>query len=213
MAGVMEERRTRILLVDDHELVRLGLRASLGAEPDRVVVGCAANGREAVDLFEQCQPDVTLMDLKMPVMDGVQAIRAIRERWPGARIVVVSTFEGDEDIFRALQAGAVSYLLKNALAVDMVRIVREVAAGGRPLPAVVAQRLADRMLSPELTPREVEVMRLIARGRRNKEIAAELGIGEETARGHVKNILSKLGLHDRTEAMAVALKRGIVHID
>jgi DNA-binding NarL/FixJ family response regulator len=107
----------------------------------------------------------------------------------------------------------VSYLLKNALAVDMVRIVREVAAGGRPLPAVVAQRLADRMLSPELTPREVEVMRLIARGRRNKEIAAELGIGEETARGHVKNILSKLGLHDRTEAMAVALKRGIVHID
>jgi DNA-binding NarL/FixJ family response regulator len=213
MAGVMEERRTRILLVDDHELVRLGLRASLGAEPDMVVVGCAANGREAVDLFEQCQPDVTLMDLKMPVMDGVQAIRAIRERWPGARIVVVSTFEGDEDIFRALQAGAVSYLLKNALAVDMVRIVREVAAGGRPLPAVVAQRLADRMLSPELTPREVEVMRLIARGRRNKEIAAELGIGEETARGHVKNILSKLGLHDRTEAMAVALKRGIVHID
>jgi two-component system NarL family response regulator len=153
------------------------------------------------------------MDMKMPVMGGVEAIQAIRGECSLARVIVLSTYEGDDDIFRALEAGATSYLLKDTLAEDLVRVIREVFAGGRPLPAAVAQRLADRMLHPDLTARELDVLRLIARGMRNKEIAAQLGIGEETTQGHVKNILSKLGLHDRTEAVAVAVRRGIVHID
>jgi len=209
----MQQPRIRILAVDDHELLRAGLTASIGAEADMEIVATAANGREAVALFRRHQPDVTLMDLRMPVMDGVEAIRAIRAEWPVAKIVVLSTYEGDDDIFRALEAGAASYLLKNTVSVDLVRVVREVFAGGRPLPPAVAQRLADRMLVPDLTARELDVLRLIAKGMRNKEIAAQLGIGEETARGHVKNILAKLGLHDRTEAVAIAVKRGIVHIE
>jgi len=209
----MEQPRIRILIVDDHALLRAGLTASLGAEPDMEIVAAASNGQEAVELFRQHQPDVIVMDLKMPVMGGVEAIKAIRGQSPAARVVVLSTYEGDDDIYRALQAGAASYLLKDTLAEDLVRVIREIFAGGRPLPPPVAQRLADRMLQPELTARELDVLRLIARGMRNKEIAARLGIGEETAQGHVKNILAKLGLHDRTEAVAVAVRRGIVHID
>lgn len=209
----MEQHRIRILVVDDHALLRAGLNASLGAEADMEVVATASNGKEGVDLFARHQPDVTLMDLKMPVMGGVEAIREIRANSPAAKVVVLSTYEGDDDIFRALRAGAASYLLKDTLAEDLVRVIREVFAGGRPLPAPVAQRLADRMLQPDLTARELDVLRLIARGMRNKEIAAQLGIGEETTQGHVKNILAKLGLHDRTEAVAVAVRRGIVHID
>jgi len=209
----MEPHRIRILVVDDHALLRAGLAASIGAEPDMEIAAAAANGQEAVELFRQHQPDVTLMDLKMPVMGGVEAIEAIRGECPAAKVVVLSTYEGDDDIFRALRAGAASYLLKNTLAEDLVRVIREVFAGGRPLPAPVTQKLADRMLVPDLTARELDVLRLIAKGMRNKEIAAELGIGDETTRGHVKNILAKLGLHDRTEAVAVAVKRGIVHIE
>jgi DNA-binding NarL/FixJ family response regulator len=209
----MEQRRIRILVVDDHALLRAGLGASIGGESDMEIVAAASNGREAVEFFRQHRPDITLMDLKMPVMGGVEAIQAIRGEFPSAKVIVLSTYEGDDDIFRALEAGATSYLLKDTLAEDLVRVIREVFAGGRPLPAPVAQRLADRMLHPDLTARELDVLRLIARGMRNKEIAAQLGIGEETTQGHVKNILSKLGLHDRTEAVAVAVRRGIVHID
>jgi two-component system NarL family response regulator len=209
----MEQRRIRILVVDDHALMRVGLVASIGGEPDMEIVAAASNGREAVEFFRQHRPDITLMDLKMPVMGGVEAIQAIRGECPSAKVIVLSTYEGDDDIFRALEAGATSYLLKDTLAEDLVRVIREVFAGGRPLPAPVAKRLADRMLHPDLTARELDVLRLIARGMRNKEIAAQLGIGEETTQGHVKNILSKLGLHDRTEAVAVAVRRGIVHID
>ena len=209
----MEQRRIRILVVDDHALMRVGLVASIGGEPDMEIVAAASNGREAVEFFRQHRPDITLMDLKMPVMGGVEAIQAIRGEFPSAKVIVLSTYEGDDDIFRALEAGATSYLLKDTLAEDLVRVIREVFAGGRPLPAPVAKRLADRMLHPDLTARELDVLRLIARGMRNKEIAAQLGIGEETTQGHVKNILSKLGLHDRTEAVAVAVRRGIVHID
>jgi two-component system NarL family response regulator len=209
----MEQRRIQILVVDDHALLRAGLSASIGAESDMEIVAAACNGREALDFFRQHRPDITLMDLKMPVMGGVEAIQAIRGECPSAKIIVLSTYEGDDDIFRALEAGAASYLLKDTLAEDLVRVIREVFAGGRPLPAAVAQRLADRRLHPDLTARELDVLRLIARGMRNKEIAAQLGIGEETTQGHVKNILSKLGLHDRTEAVAVAVRRGIVHID
>jgi two-component system NarL family response regulator len=209
----MEQRRIRILVVDDHALMRVGLVASIGGEPDMEIVAAASNGKEAVEFFRQHRPDITLMDLKMPVMGGVEAIQAIRGECPSAKVIVLSTYEGDDDIFRALEAGATSYLLKDTLAEDLVRVIREVFAGGRPLPAPVAKRLADRMLHPDLTARELDVLRLIARGMRNKEIAAQLGIGEETTQGHVKNILSKLGLHDRTEAVAVAVRRGIVHID
>ncbi|MGA2593674.1 MAG: response regulator transcription factor [Bryobacteraceae bacterium] len=209
----MEQRRIRILVVDDHPLLRAGLDTSIGAESDMEIVAAASNGQEALELFRQHQPDITLMDLKMPVTGGVEAIQAIRGQFRSAKIVVLSTYEGDEDIYRALEAGAATYLLKDTLSEDLVRVIREVFAGGRPLPAPVAQRLADRMLQPDLTARELEVLRLIAKGKRNKEIAAQLGITEETTQGHVKNVLSKLGLHDRTEAVAVAVRRGIVHLD
>jgi two-component system NarL family response regulator len=209
----MEEPRIRILVTDDHPLLRAGLAGSIGAEADMQIVAAAANGREAIDLFRQHQPDITLMDLKMPVMGGVEAIQAIHGEFPAAKVIVLSTYEGDEDIFRALEAGATTYLLKDTLADTLVRVIREVFAGGRALPAPVAQRLADRMLQPELTPRELEVLRLIARGMRNKEIAGQLRISEDTAQGHVKSILVKLAVHDRTEAVAVAVRRGIVHLD
>jgi DNA-binding NarL/FixJ family response regulator len=209
----MEQRRIRILVVDDHPILRAGLGASIGAESDMEIVAAASNGQEALALFPKHQPDITLMDLKMPVMGGVAAIQAIRGQFPSAKVIVLSTYQGDEDIYRALEAGATTYLLKDTLAEDLVRVIREVFAGGRPLPAPVAQRLADRMLQPDLTARELDVLRLIAKGMRNKEIAARLGIGEETTQGHVKNILLKFGLHDRTEAVAVAVRRGIVHMD
>jgi two-component system NarL family response regulator len=209
----MPSARIRILIVDDHALLRTGLTASIGAETDMEIVAIASNGQEAIDQFGRHKPDVTLMDLKMPVMGGVEAIQAIRGSCPAAKVIVLSTYEGDDDIYRALMAGAASYLLKDTLAEDLVRVIREVFAGGRPLPPVVAQRLADRTLVPDLTARELDVLRLIAKGMRNKEIAGQLGISVETAQGHVKNILSKLGLHDRTEAVAVAVRRGIVHID
>jgi two-component system NarL family response regulator len=209
----MEQRRIRILVVDDHPILRAGLGASIGAESDMEIVAAASNGQEALALFQKHRPDITLMDLKMPVMDGVEAIQAIRGQFPSTKVIVLSTYQGDEDIYRALEAGATTYLLKDTLAEDLVRVIREVFAGSRPLPAPVAQRLADRLLHPDLTARELEVLRLIAKGMRNKEIAARLGISEETAQGHVKNILLKLGLHDRTEAVAVAVRRGIVHMD
>jgi len=209
----MEKTGIRILLVDDHPLLRDGLRASISAEIDMQVVGEAANGQEALELFREYRPDITLMDLKMPVMGGVQAIQGIRGQFALAKVIVLSTYEGDEDIHRALEAGAATYLLKDTLSKDLVRVIRAVFAGERTLPAPVAQRLADRMLQPALTARELEVLRLIAQGLRNKEIAGRLGISEETAQSHVRNILSKFGLHDRTEAVAVAVRRGIVHLD
>ena len=146
-------------------------------------------------------------------MGGVEAIRAIRAEFPSARIIVLSTYQGDEDIFRALEAGAVTYLLKDTLAEKMIGVIREVAGGGRPIPPEIAQRLTGRMFQAALTNREIEVLQLVARGMRNKEIAAALKISDETAQGHVKNILAKLSVHDRTEAVAVAIRRGIVRLD
>jgi len=177
------------------------------------VVGSASTGREGLEQYRQHQPDITLMDLRMPDMGGVEAIRSIRAEFPCAKIIVLSTYQGDEDIFRALEAGAVTYLLKDTLADKMVGIIREVAGGGRPVLPEVAQRLTQRMFQAALTNREIELLQLVARGMRNKEIAAELKISEETVQGHVKNILAKLSVHDRTEAVAVAIRRGIVHLD
>jgi two-component system, NarL family, response regulator len=203
----------RILVIDDHPMVRAGLIATISPEPDMQIIASAENGREGVDFYRQHQPDVALIDLKMPKMGGVEAIRAIRAEFPLAKFVVLSTYEGDQDIYRALEAGAVTYLLKNTPSEKMIDVIREVAAGGRPVPPEVAQKLADRMFQPSLTNREVDVLRLLSRGMRNKEIASALGITEETTQSHVKNILAKLSVHDRTEAVAVGVRRGIVHLD
>ena len=203
----------RVLVVDDHPMVRAGLAATISPEPDMTVVASASTGKEGLEQFRQHQPDVTLMDLRMPEMGGVEAISTIRAEFPSAKIIVLSTYQGDEDIFRALEAGAVTYLLKDTLAEKMIGVIREVAGGGRPILPEVAQTLTSRMFRAALTAREVEVLRLVAKGKRNKEIAGELGISDETVQGHVKNILAKLSVHDRTEAVAVAIRRGIVHLD
>jgi len=203
----------RVLVIDDHPMIRAGVAATIDAEPDVEVVASASNGREGLELFRKHQPDITLIDLKMPEMGGIDTIRAIRAEFPSANIVVLSTYKGDEEIYRAMEAGAVTYLLKDTLADSMIRTIREVAAGERPIPPEIAQSLTNRMFQPALTNRELEVLRLIARGMRNKEIAAQLNISEETAQGHVKNIFAKLSVHDRTEAVAVAVRRGMAHLD
>lgn len=210
----MEQLRIRILIVDDHPVVRKGLAATIEPEPDMEVVGMAATGEQALDLFRKTRPDITLMDLKLtPKMTGVEAARSIRHEFPQARIVVLSAYRGDEDIYQALQAGAVTYLLKETLGDDLAPIIREVHAGGGPIPPQVARKLADRLTQPMLTPRELDVLRLMTNGLRNKEIGAELRISEQTTQGHIKSIFSKLNVHDRTEAVTVAIRRGIVHID
>jgi DNA-binding NarL/FixJ family response regulator len=209
----MRPSRIRVLIVDDHPIVRKGLEATIQPEPDMEVVASAATGTAAVDLFREKKPDVTIMDLTLTKeMTGIQAIQAIRREFPDARILVLSAYKGDEDIFRALQAGAVTYLLKEALGDDLIPIIRAVHAGGVPLPSEVGRKLADHIKQTPLTKREMEVLQLVAEGMRNKEIAAHLYISEETAQGHVKSILSKLKVHDRTEAVTVAIRRGILHI-
>jgi DNA-binding NarL/FixJ family response regulator len=206
------EARIRVLCVDDHRIVREGISLIIGRQPDMEVVGSAASGEESVELFRQQKPDVTLMDLQLGAMSGVEAIRAIKSQDEDARIVVLTMYSGDEDIYRALEAGAVTYLLKDTLSDDLIKVVRDVHGGKQPLGADVEARLAERATRPRLTPREVQVVELIAQGMRNKEIAAALGISEETAQVHVKNILSKLKVKDRTAAVSVALRRGIIHL-
>jgi len=206
------ESQIRVLCVDDHRIVREGIGLIISRQPDMEVVGSAASGEEAIELFRSCRPDVTLMDLQLGAMGGVDAIRAIKALDADARIVVLTMYSGDEDIYRALQAGAVTYLLKDTLSDDLIRVVREVHSGKTPLGPDVEARLAERATRPRLTPREVQVVELIAQGMRNKEIAAALGISEETAQVHVKNILAKLKVKDRTAVVSVALRRGIIHM-
>jgi DNA-binding NarL/FixJ family response regulator len=195
-------------------MVRKGLAATIEPEADMEVVGSTGEGRLACELFREKVPDVTIMDLTLtPEMSGIQAIQAIRGEFPGARIVVLSAYKGDEDIYRALQAGAATYLLKESLGDDLISIIREVHAGGGPIPSQVGRKLADRVKQLTLTARELEVLQLIATGMRNKEIGGALNISEETAQGHVKNIFAKLNVHDRTEAVTLAIRRGIIHID
>jgi len=202
----------RVLCVDDHRIVREGVALIIGQQPDMKVVGMAASGQEAVELYEKHRPDVTLMDLRLGAMSGVDAIRTIRAAHPDARIVVLTMYEGDEDIYRAHEAGAITYLLKDTLTDDLIRVVREVHAGKRPMMPQVEARLAERASQPTLTAREIEVVKLLAEGMRNKEIAAALGITEGTAQIHVKNIFAKLHVNDRTAALQVAIRRGLVHI-
>jgi two-component system NarL family response regulator len=201
-----------VLCVDDHRIVREGLGLIINRQEDMEVVASAATGEEAVSLFQRHRPDVTLMDLQLGAMSGVEAIRAIRDQAADARIIVLTMYQGDEDIFRALEAGAATYLLKDTLSDDLIRVVREVHAGRHSLRPELEARLAERAAGPTLTPRELEVMELISAGLRNKEIAASLGISEETAQVHVKHILAKLKVKDRSAAITVALRRGIIHL-
>ena len=204
----------RILIADDHPVVREGVAAMIERRPDMTVVAEAATGREAVAAYRAAQPDVVLMDLRMPEMTGVEAIGAIRGEFPGARIIVLTTYDGDEDIYRGLQAGARAYLLKDAPRDELLDAIRAVHAGQSRIPPAVAARLAERVLAgPQLTPRELEVLRGIVAGQSNKEIGAALSIGEGTVKAHVNNILGKLGVNDRTQAVTTALQRGIVHLD
>jgi two-component system NarL family response regulator len=207
----MMKSRIRVLCVDDHRIVREGIGLIIARQEDMEVVGSAATGEEAVLLFKRERPDVTLMDLQLPVMSGLDAIRSIRREDAEARIIVLTMYQGDEDIHRALSAGATTYLLKDTLSDDLIRFVREVHAGRSPIRADVKARLDERAGQPTLTPREVQVMELVYEGRRNKEIGTLLGISEETVQVHLKNIFAKLKVGERTAAVNVALRRGIVH--
>lgn len=202
----------RVLCVDDHALIRDALTLKVDLQSDMTMVATAGTGEEAVECFQRYRPDVTLMDLQLPTMSGLDTIRAIRREDPQARIIVLTMYEGDEDIYRAIEAGAATYLLKDTLADDLIRIVRDVHAGARPMPADVAERLAERDAQGTLTRREVQVVELIATGMRNKEIAGVLNISDETVQAHVRNILAKLRVPDRTAAVTTALRRGILHI-
>jgi DNA-binding NarL/FixJ family response regulator len=202
----------RIVCVDDHRVVREGISAVLERQEDMAVVGAGATGLQAIELYRTHRPDVLVMDLQMPVMGGLEAILAIRAEAPAARIVVLTMYHGEEDIYRAVAAGAATYLLKEAILDDLARVVREVHNGNSRLPDDVQRILAGRSTQEALTGREAEVLELVAQGLRNKEIAEALGISQETAKVHVKNILNKLNVSDRTAAVTTALKRGILHV-
>jgi DNA-binding NarL/FixJ family response regulator len=202
----------RILVADDHPIVREGLRGLIAVQPDIAVVAEASNGREAIQQFRIHRPDVTVMDLQMPEMDGVDAVFAIRDEFPGARIIVLTTYAGDAKILRALKAGAQGYLLKAVMHMELADNIRAVYAGRRVMAPEAAAQIAEHAGEEALTPKEIEVLRLIAAGNANKEIAAQLSNSEETVKSRVKNILDKLGANDRTHAVTIGLKRGIIEL-
>lgn len=206
-------QRIKVLCVDDHRIVRDGIALIIGRQPDMEVVGAAASGEASVEMFQRLRPDVTLMDLQLGSMSGVEAIREIRRFDPNGRIIVLTMYQGDEDTFRALQAGAVGYLLKDSVPEELIRVIREVNAGRNAIPPDVAAKLAARGPRPSLTARELQVVELLTTGMRNKEIAARLGISEDTVRMHVKGIFTKLQVHDRTAALAEAVRRKLVRIE
>ena len=203
----------RVLVVDDHAVVRAGIAAMIANETDMRVVAAAADGAVALERYAELRPDVVLMDLRMPRMGGVPAIGAIRGIDPLARIVALTTYDGDADIHGALSAGACAYLVKDALVSDLIGAIRAAAAGRRVIPAAVAGRLAEFTPRVDLTAREVEVLRLVAKGLRNREVARVIGRTEGTVKAHLKSIHEKLGVDDRTEAVTIALQRGIIHLD
>jgi DNA-binding NarL/FixJ family response regulator len=202
----------RILAVDDHPMLREGIAALVASQSDMKLVGEASTGREALEQFRKHRPDLTLMDLQMPDMDGIQATVAICSEFPEARIIILTTYKGDVQVLRALKAGARAYLLKGLLRKELLETIRAVHAGQKRIPPEVAAELADHAIDDALTSREIDVLRLIAGGNANKLIADRLSITEETVKGHVKNILSKLAASDRTHAVTVALKRGIIDL-
>jgi DNA-binding NarL/FixJ family response regulator len=207
-----EPRLIRILAADDHPLVRGGISGLVAGQSDMKLVGEASNGREAIQMFREHRPDVTLMDLQMPEMNGLDAIIAIRGEFPEARIIVLTTYTGDIQALRAMKAGARAYLLKNSLHKELLETIRAVHAGKKTISPEVSFQLAEHATDESLTPAEVRVLRLIAEGNANKEIAAQLSISEETVKGQVRNILSKLGAHDRTHAAMIGIKRGIIEL-
>ncbi|MBV8454575.1 MAG: response regulator transcription factor [Deltaproteobacteria bacterium] len=202
----------RILTVDDHELLRKGIRLLISTEAEMQIVAEASTGREAVQEFRKHRPDITLMDLQMPDMCGVEATMAIRREFPTARIIVLTTYAGDTQVLRALKAGARGYLLKSEISTELLETIRVVHAGQKRISAEVSAEVAKHAGEEELSPRELEVLRLIAEGNANKEIAARLSLSEETVKRHVTSILSKLAANDRTHAVTIALKRGIIEI-
>jgi len=202
----------RILTVDDHPILREGIAAILAAEPDFELVGEANNGREAVDQFRAHRPDVTLMDLQMPQMNGIEAIRAIRKEFPDARIIVLTTYSGDAQAVRAFEAGAFGYLLKSMLRKELIETIRTVNGGRKRVPPEIAVEMAEHHTDDLLTDRELEVLREVAAGNANKVIAERLKISEETVKVHVKHIMDKLGANDRTEAVSIAIRRGIIQL-
>lgn len=203
----------RIMIVEDHFVVRVGLKAIINSQADMTTVAEAGNGRQAVDAFDQHKPDVTLMDLRLPGQGGIEAITAIIAKNPRARIIVLSTYGGDENIFRAFQAGARAYFLKDVKGQDLVQAIRAVHAGQRPLPPEIAAKLLERVPRTALSSRESEILTLIARGRSNKEIATGLGISEGTVRVHASNLFAKLGCSDRAQAVSEAFRRGIIDVE
>ncbi len=202
----------RVMLVDDHYLVRVGLASIIALESDMSVCAEASTGEQAVQLYREHKPDVTLIDLRLPGMSGSEATHAIRSEFPDAKIIVISTYAGDEEIYTALQAGAMAYLLKSVQREELIQAIRKAATGQRHIPPEVAARLAGRLPRSQLSPREIDVLRLIVAGKRNKEIAGSLDISEGTVKIHVSSILCKLGVSDRTEAVTAALQRGIVQL-
>jgi DNA-binding NarL/FixJ family response regulator len=202
----------RILSVDDHPLLRNGLAAIINNESDMLMVAEAATGAEAIQQFREHLPDVTLMDLRLPDISGIDALIAIRAEFPNACVVILTTFEGDVEIQRALQAGARSYMLKNMRAKELVEVIRQAYAGKRRIPAEVAAQLAEHLGDESLTAREVEVLRHLAEGNRNQDIAKLLFISEETVKVHIKHIMEKLGASDRTQAVAIGVRRGIIQL-
>jgi DNA-binding NarL/FixJ family response regulator len=202
----------RVLAVDDHALLRQGIAALVNAEADMKLVAEASNGQDAIEQFRLHRPDVTLMDLQMPALNGIEAIIGIRSEFPNARIIVLTTYTGDVQVERALRAGARGYLLKGHVHRELLETIRAVHAGQKRIPPELAAQLVDHVTDDDLSLREIEVLRLIAAGNANKEVAGRLSIAEETVKSHVTNILAKLGANDRTHAVTIALKRGIIEL-
>ena len=202
----------RVFSVDDHPLLREGIGALINNQPDMVLVGEAATGGEAIQLFRQHQPDVTLMDLRLPDISGIDTLIAIRAEFPEARVIMLTTFEGDVEIHRALQAGARGYMLKNMPPSELLDVIRQVHAGKKRIPAAIASHLAEHMSDENLTEREIQVLKEVANGNRNRISAEKLFISEETVKVHVKHIMEKLGASDRTQAVAIGVRRGIIQL-
>jgi DNA-binding NarL/FixJ family response regulator len=209
---VNDQPRIRVFSVDDHPLLREGIAAVVNSQPDMVMAAQAANGREAIAQFREVRPDVTLMDLRLPDISGIDALTAIRHEFPDARIVMLTTFEGDVEIQRALAAGARGYVLKSMPPKELADVVRQVHAGKKRIPPEIAAQLADHVSDETLTPREIDVLQHIAGGNRNRDIAERLFISEDTVKVHVKHIMEKLGATDRTQAVAIAVRRGIIQL-